>query len=167
MLAAMSEPIDERRLDAWRTFLKTHALVVERIARDLQAAGVVPLEWYDVLVALSDAPGRRLRMHELAEAMVLNRSNATRLADRLEAAGLLRREPTPGDRRGTFAVLTDAGLAELRRAWPVYAKAIDARFGQFVSRKEAAQLSELLGRSLDAARAAPPARSVARSTIVS
>jgi DNA-binding MarR family transcriptional regulator len=91
-------------------------------------------------------------MHELAEAMVLNRSNATRLADRLEQAGLLRREPAPGDRRGTFAVLTEAGLAELRRAWPVYARAIEARFGQFVSRKEAAQISELLGRALAAAR---------------
>ncbi len=164
MLAAMSELIDERRLDAWRTFLKTHASVVERIARDLNAAGVVPLEWYDVLVALSGAPGRRLRMHELAEAMVLNRSNATRLADRLEAVGLLRREPTPGDRRGTFAVLTEAGLAELRRAWPIYAQAIDARFAQFISRKEAAQLSELLGRALEAAReASPPAGSPARA----
>ncbi|HLZ72052.1 MAG TPA: MarR family transcriptional regulator [Dehalococcoidia bacterium] len=152
----MSEPIDERRLDAWRTFLKTHAAVVECIARDLSAAGVVPLEWYDVLSALSGAPGRRLRMRELAEAMLLNRSNATRLADRLEAAGLLRREPTPGDRRGTFAVITDAGLAELRRAWPVYAQAIDARFARFVSRKEAAQLGELLGRVYAATPAAAP-----------
>ncbi len=164
MLAAMSEPIDERRLDAWRTFLQAHALVVERIARDLQVAGVVPLEWYEALAALSIAPGRRMRMRVLAEAMVLNRSNATRLADRLEAAGLLRREPAPGDRRGTYAVLTDSGMAELRRAWPVYAKAIDARFGQFVSRKEAAQLSELLGRALDAAREAPPP-SAARSIV--
>ncbi|HEY7296098.1 MAG TPA: MarR family transcriptional regulator [Dehalococcoidia bacterium] len=154
----MSEPIDERRLDAWRTLLKAHAAVVEGIARDLNAAGVVPLEWYDVLAALAAAPGRRLRMHELAEEMLLNRSNATRLADRLETAGLLRREPAPGDRRGTFAVLTEAGLAELRRVWPVYAKAIEARFGRFVSRKEAAQLSEVLGRALTATRAAPHAR---------
>src|SRR5581483_7541527 len=124
------------------------ALVVERIARDLQAAGAVPLEWYDVLLALSDARGRRLRMHALAEAMVLNRSNATRLADRLEAAGLLRRAPTPGDRRGAFAVLTDAGAEALRAADAVYASAVNSLFGRHLSSDEVDMSAGVCGRRI-------------------
>ena len=116
-------------------------------------AALPPLSWYDVLLELSSAPGYRLRMHELAGAVVLSRSGHTRLADRLEKAGLLRREPDPEDGRGSFAVLTDEGAGMRERMWPVYARGIAEHFGAHVSDEEAEILSRALGRVRAAARA--------------
>ena len=92
---------DKQRLGAYRSFITAHAEIIGRIERDLAAAGVISLTWYDVLIELYEAPERRLRLHELARAVVLSRSGLTRTVDRLEAAGLLRREPDPtGPARG-------------------------------------------------------------------
>lgn len=140
-----TEP-DDQQLAAWRALLYAHALVVEAIERDLAAAGLVPLTWYDVLVALWEAPDHRLRLRELAREVVLSRSGLTRLVDRLETAGLLRREPCLDDRRGAYAVLTAAGREAQLRAWPVYAHGIADRFGRHLSPEEAAVLATALGR---------------------
>jgi DNA-binding MarR family transcriptional regulator len=117
-------------INGWRLFITAHAALVERIDRELSAAGVIPLLWYDVLVELAQAPERRRRMYELADAVVLSKSSLSRLIDRLEAEGLLRREPAPEDRRGAFAVLTDAGQAALEAAWPVYSRGIEQHFAR-------------------------------------
>src|SRR5688500_20210971 len=103
---------------AWRGFLRAHATVVRALEADLQAEHDLPLASYDVLVQLSEAPERRLRMTELADRVLLSRSGLTRLADRLERDGLLVRQACPSDARGTLAVLTEAGLDRLRAAWP-------------------------------------------------
>jgi len=145
--------LDPTRLAAWEAFVFAHAAVVGRIERELAAdPGLVPLTWYDVLAALSEAPRRRLRLSELAREVVLSRSGLTRLVDRLEAAGLIRREACPDDRRGTLAVLTPAGDAALRRTWPAYARGIDAHFARHLDDDEARALSTALGRIRDAAR---------------
>lgn len=144
---------DEQRLAAYRAFITAHAEVISRIERDMTAAEVIPLGWYDVLIELYEAPGRRLRMHELARAVVLSRSTLTRTVDRLEAAGLLRREPDPSDRRGAFAALSDAGLAAMRQAWPVYANGIVAYFARHISDDQARELTAIFERIRDAARA--------------
>jgi len=123
------EGLDVAREEAWRAFITAYAVAIEGIERGLAEAGLPPLGWYDVLLELSVAPGRRLRMYELASAVVLSRSGLTRLVDRLERAGLLRREPTPDDRRGSFAVLTREGEEMRRRMWPVYARGIAEHFG--------------------------------------
>jgi DNA-binding MarR family transcriptional regulator len=141
----MTEP-DEQRLVAWRALLTTQARAVEAIERDLAAADLVPLTWYDVLVALWEAPDHRLRLHELAREVVLSRSGLTRLVDRLEAAGLLRRESCADDRRGAFAVLTPEGRAAQLKAWPIYARGISAHFGRHLSDTEATILATALGR---------------------
>ncbi len=138
--------LDGGREAAWRSLLTAHAIVVEKIERGLLEAGLPPLGWYDVLLELHAAPGCRLRMHELARAVVLSRSGLTRLVDRLEGAGLLRREPCPDDRRGAYAVLTLEGEATLRRTWPVYARGIAAHFARHLSDDEARTLAEALGR---------------------
>ena len=75
------------QLEAWRSFLEAHARVTELLDAELRAQRDLPLGWYDVLVQLSEAGGRR-RMSELADAVLLSRSNCTRLVDRLDAAGL-------------------------------------------------------------------------------
>jgi DNA-binding MarR family transcriptional regulator len=136
---------------AWRAFLRAHAAAVGRIERDLAASEPeLPLTWYDVLLALVGAPERRLRLRELAREVLLSRSGLTRLVDRLEAAGLLRREPDPTDRRGAFAVLTDAGYEALRRTWPLYARGIQEHFGQHLADDEAVLLAQALQRVADA-----------------
>jgi len=148
----MTRKIDEARLAAWRAFLNAHAAVIDRIEGEMAAAAQLPLTSYDVLVALSEAPGHRLRPHELADRVVLRRSTLTRLLDRLEADGLLVRERCATDRRGAVVALTDAGARALRRAWPVYARGIDAHFAALVSKEEARVLATALGRVSDAAR---------------
>ena len=140
--------LDEARLAAWRGLLNAHAAVVAAIERDLAAAegAYLPLTWYDVLLALVEAPERRLRLHELARRVVLSRSGLTRLVDRLEAAGLLHREPDPTDRRGAFAVLTEAGRDALRRTWPAYAAGIMEHFARHLTEDEARVIAAALER---------------------
>ena len=102
--------LEEGGLAAWRALLTAHATVVDRIEHDLAGGGgLVPLTWYDVLLELNAAPGRRLRQRDLAREVVLTRSGISRLVDRLAGAGLLRREPNPADRRGDLVALTEAG----------------------------------------------------------
>ena len=111
---------------------------------------LLPLEHYDVLLCLKRAPGggQRLRLSELAEAVTLSRSGLTRLVDRLEKAGLLRREACPTDRRGAFAALTPKGAGALRRTWPAYARAIQEHFARHLSDEEAGILARASGRIL-------------------
>jgi DNA-binding MarR family transcriptional regulator len=143
---------DETRLAAYRAFITAHAEIISRLERDLATGEVIPVTWYDVLIELYEAPARRLRLRDLARAVVLSRSGLTRTVDRLEAAGLLRREPDPTDRRGAFATLTDEGLAALRRAWPVYARGIVEYFARHLSDEEARSLTVIFERIRDAAR---------------
>jgi len=120
--------IEESRLASWRALLNARARVIQRIERDLRSEGLPPLGWYDVLWALYRSPGRRLRINELADQVVLSRTGMVRLVDRIQAAGLLRREPVPEDRRGAYAVITDEGVEMLRKIWPVYARGIEGQF---------------------------------------
>src|SRR5512142_2521583 len=99
----MSE-LSDIQLAAWRRFLTLHRRIVDAIDRDLQRSDRLPLLSYDVLIELYEAPGRRLRMAELARRVVLSRSGLTRLVDRLEADGLLARDRVDQDRRGAYAV---------------------------------------------------------------
>ncbi len=139
----------------WPLFLTTHAVLVERIEARLVAAALPPLAWYDVLWALERAPERRLRMSELAENVVLSRSNLTRLVDRLEAAGVVARERSEEDRRGAYAVITTAGRELRRRMWPVYETAIRELFESQLAATEVRHVSAALTRMLGAARATP------------
>ena len=119
---------DSQRLDAWRAFLRAHAVLTDALDRELQAERDLPLPWYDVLLNLAEADEDRLRMRDLAERVMLSRSGLTRLVDRMAAAGMVSRRPDPDDRRGTLACLTDAGLQTLRRAAPVHLRGIEQHF---------------------------------------
>jgi DNA-binding MarR family transcriptional regulator len=150
-LLPKSVDIPEPYLDAWRTFLNAHAAVIERTEQALAAAGLPPLSWYDALWPLHRAPARKLRMGELAaEVVTISRSGLTRLVDRLEAAGLVRREPSPNDRRGTVVAITREGSALLRRMWPVYAGEIQRSFVDVLDEPDAVALRETLVRVVDA-----------------
>jgi DNA-binding MarR family transcriptional regulator len=139
------------RVGVWRSFLRAHAHVTRELERELLAEANLPLGWYDVLLQLAEAPGGRLRMADLADRVLLSRSGLTRLIDRLQAEGYVRREPSPDDARGTFTVLTRAGLDRLRGAAPVHLAGIRAHWLEHFSDDEL----RVLGRWLD--RLAPPA----------
>lgn len=119
---------DDWRVEVWRSFLRTHALVVRALEHDLADDAGMPLGWYDVLLQLAEAPERRLRMADLAERVLLSRSGLTRLVDRLETEGLVRREPSPDDARGTYTVLTAHGIERLRQAVPGHLAAVQRHF---------------------------------------
>jgi len=148
----MSEKINDGHLEAWRLFITAHTEVITRIDEQLASADQIPLHWYDVLIELYEAPERKLRMHELAQKVVLSRSGLTRLVDRLEKANLLHREIDSDDRRGFYAVLTEAGVGAMRAAWPVYSGGITAYFARHVSEEEAALLAGIFTRMIDSAR---------------
>ena len=103
----------------WRAFLRAMTVVPRALEADLAAHGL-SLTDYCGLMHLSEAPGGRLRMSDLAGRCALSLSGTTRIVNRLEDEGLLRRERCEGDRRGWDAVLTEAGSARLRRVWPVH-----------------------------------------------
>ena len=111
---------DDWRVAAWRSFLRAHSHLVRQLEQQLQAHGKIAIGSYDVLVQLAEAPGNRLRMSELAEAVLLSRSGLTRLVDRLQKDGLVQREPDPDDARGMYTVLTAKGRDILRDASHVH-----------------------------------------------
>ena len=134
------------RLAVWRGFLRTHSHLIKQLEQDLAAQRKIPLVSYDVLVQLAEAPGHRLRMSELAEAVLLSRSGLSRLVDRLQKDGLVLREPDPYDARGLFTVLTDKGRDTLRDAAQVHLAGIARLVVDRLSDPELRQLSELMAK---------------------
>src|SRR5262245_30737057 len=155
----MSARVPEPHLDAWRALLNAHAAVIGAVEAELAAAGLPPLGWYDVLWAVRRAPGRRLRMADLASNVTISRGGLTKLADRLEDGGLLRREAAVEDGRGLYAVLTDEGEAMLRRMWPVYARVLRSTFVAAVSEDDVKAIARGLGAAAVAAQSRQPATS--------
>jgi DNA-binding MarR family transcriptional regulator len=136
--------LTETELGAWRSFLRAHAQITRKLEADLVAEHELPLPSYDVLLQLAESPGRRLRMTELADRVLLSRSGLTRLVDRLEREGLVERAACPNDARGTHAVLTDAGLARLRAAAPTHLRGVGEHVTSRLSVDEVDQLRHLM-----------------------
>jgi DNA-binding MarR family transcriptional regulator len=143
----VAEPVD--RVLPWALLLRVHAAVLPRLERAL-AAHQLPLAWYDVLLELNAAPGRRLRMSELGSRVVLSRERVSRVVDELERAGLVRREPNPDDRRSLFAVVTEEGRERLRAAAPAYLAGIEEHYTRHLDEEEIGVLSRALARVLEA-----------------
>jgi len=140
--------LDNLRNSVWRLFITANIKLLDRIEAKFSQAGLPPMEWYDVLLTLKEAPEYRLRLSELAEKVLLSRSNLTRLVDRLEKADLLRRESCSSDRRGTFSVLTEAGLAMQQEMWIVYAEGIAELFGCHLDDEELYVMQRVFNRML-------------------
>jgi len=141
----MSPALDPRQR-AWARFVTAHALLVERVEAALVEAELPSLDWYDLLWSLENAEHGRMRMADLADKTVVSRSNVTRLADRLETAGLVLRMSCPQDGRSTFCVITDKGRALRARMWTVYRKQIEGLFGRHVAAREAEELAAVFER---------------------
>lgn len=151
----MKPNLPEGHLAAWRRFYPAFWRIHAAIEADLAAADLPSLSWYDALYELYLAPGRHLRMNELARHALLSRSGLTRLVDKLEQEKLIERKPCPTDGRVQHAQLTDKGVEVLRRIWPVYRAGIAKYFAAHLSEAEATQLEKILGK-VAAAMAEPP-----------
>lgn len=149
--AGARDDVPAAQLGAWVAFLAAHKRVLERLERELREDQDLPLTWYDVMVHLSAAPDHRLRMQELADAVLLSKSGLTRLIDRMERDGLVARQACPDDRRGTFAELTPAGFERIRRAAPSHLRGVREHFADHLDDDEAALLETLLVRITTAA----------------
>ena len=136
-------------VSAWATLLRVHASVVPKLGRALAEAGL-PISWYDVLLVLNAAPGRRLRMSELGQQAVLSREQVSRVATELERAGLVERQANPDDKRSSFAVITPEGRARLRAAAPAYLAAIEEHYTRHLSQREITVIATALGKVLRA-----------------
>ena len=134
---------------AWRSMLLAHSRALRAIESDLEAAGAIPLTWYDVLLELNGADGR-LRMQELGDRVVLSRTRVSRLVDELERRGLVAREPDDTDGRVTYAAITAAGKKVLRSTAPLYRRGIEEHFTRHLTTDEQQTIAVALGRVVDA-----------------
>jgi DNA-binding MarR family transcriptional regulator len=111
----------------WRAALNVHKLLLRQLDRDLHDDGLSTSD-YEILVDLSEAPNRRMRMTELADATCQSRSRLSHQITRMEARDLVRREECEGDKRGTWAVLTDSGMTTIERVAPRHVESVRRHF---------------------------------------
>jgi DNA-binding MarR family transcriptional regulator len=157
--------LSDGQLTAWRRFLQAHAVLVRRLEADLLEEHQLPLASYDVLVQLVEAPERRLRMTELAQRVLISRSGLTRLVDRLEREGLVRREACDDDARGLFAVLTEDGFNRLRRAAPTHLRGVANYALDRLDDDQTAALAEICELMLDGSPGDVPGVPTARNGV--
>jgi len=142
-IAAPLRPGDPR-LASWRAFLMAHSKVWHRLDEDLRQDHDLTLPEYECLLFLVEAPGRRLRMREIADRVLLSKSGVTRMVDRLVADGLVERTSCTTDARGAEASLTEAGVSRLRAASRTHLKGIDDYFLSVLDRDQLAVIERAM-----------------------
>jgi DNA-binding MarR family transcriptional regulator len=139
----------DSRIPTWRGFLIAHARLQRLLDEELRAEHDLSLAEYDVMIQLAEAPGRRLRMHQLADRVVLSRSGITRLIDRLVADGAVERSMCPTDARGAEAVLTRVGVDRLREASRTHLRGIADHFLDVIDEDDLAAVGRAMEAVLD------------------
>jgi DNA-binding MarR family transcriptional regulator len=140
--------LDRDELGAWRGMLRAHAELTRALDAELTAAHGLPLSSYEVLLFVGSAPAGRMRMSELADSVLLSRSGLTRLVDRLERGGLLKRVQCDEDARGYFAQITPAGRELFEQARRTHLAGVRRLFLSRFSREELRELGGLWERVL-------------------
>jgi DNA-binding MarR family transcriptional regulator len=142
--------------DLWFSFVRSHRALIREIERRLAKAGLPAYAWYDALWGVESGKDGTRRMHELADALVIERYNLTRLVDRLEQEGLVTRARSAEDGRAAYVTITDAGRSLRKRMWKIYEAAVNELFlPQFDARAQR-DVSEALDRAALAARRSAP-----------
>jgi DNA-binding MarR family transcriptional regulator len=132
--------------EAWGALTRTHAAVSQRLQEALAQGDYPPLPWYEVLATVAEAPEQRMRMGDLAEALVITRGGLTKLVDRLVKAGLLERTFCETDRRVSYATLLPAGIHMLEDMRPVIVGELELAFSANLSIAQANELRGTLDR---------------------
>lgn len=136
--------LDQAEMTAWRALIQTTTGLLATLDNELQAEHGLTLGDYEVLIHLSDAPDRSLRMSDLAAKLRLSPSGITRRIDGLVRTGLVERRQCPTDRRGSNAVLTDAGMEKLEQAAPTHVRGVREHFVDRLNGTQLANLAEAL-----------------------
>ncbi len=144
----MTEKVSDAVTAAWIRLVRARHKVVSAVEADGKAAGVLPMEQYDVLWELERAPEGR-RPYELEERLLFAQYNLSRLIDRMVEAGLVRKVSCPEDKRGHVLHITEAGRKQRKATWPHYAKSINRHVGDKLSEAEADRLAALLSKLLE------------------
>ncbi|RZS77558.1 DNA-binding MarR family transcriptional regulator [Motilibacter rhizosphaerae] len=139
--------LDDVEMQAWVAFLDTSNLLLRRVDRQLREDAGLTQPQYELLTRLAQAPEQRMRMAELADALVASRSGLTYQVAQLEKSGLVRREAYAGDDRGVLAVLTDEGDAVLRRTAPGHVRVVRENLVDVLDREQLVSLADMLGRT--------------------
>jgi DNA-binding MarR family transcriptional regulator len=145
---AAGAPFNDLEMGAWAGFLRAHATLVRELDDELTREHGLPLSSYDVLIQLANAPGDRMRLSQLADAVLLSRSGLSRLVARLVDQGLVDRIECESDARGAFAALTDAGAARLDAARETHRSGVRRRFLGRLSEAQQRQLAAAWGKLL-------------------
>jgi DNA-binding MarR family transcriptional regulator len=140
----MTDWLDETEMRAWRGFIELSGMVQAELEHDLLTQHGLSAGDYGVLVNLSEAPDRRLRMCDLAHLLHLSPSGLTRRLDGLVKGGFVERQPAPDDRRAILAVLTDAGMAKLQAAAPDHVDSVRRHLLDRLSRTQITQLGTIM-----------------------
>jgi DNA-binding MarR family transcriptional regulator len=140
---------DEQR--AWRAYIRLARMLMRQLDRDLHPFGLTTND-YEILVELSESPGYRLRMTELADLTAQSRSRLSHQVTRMEERGLVVRDSCAGDRRGTYAVVTPRGLALIERVAPSHVDSVRRNFMDQVAPDRLAVLSDALEPVLESLR---------------
>lgn len=131
-------------IEAFGMLTEAHNELNHAVARGLEERMSLPVPWLGVLIRLARSPGRRLRMTHLAREMTMSTSGLTRLVDRIEATGHVRREACPEDRRGLLAVLTPEGEQAVARAAPMHVADVERYLVSALDDDQLAQFTDLL-----------------------
>ncbi|MEU1589065.1 MarR family transcriptional regulator [Micromonospora sp. NPDC005710] len=142
-MAVMTRWLDPDEQRTWRAYLAVSRVLMDTLDRELQREAGMPHAYYEILVQLSEAPGRQLRMSQLAQAAGSSRSRLSHAVARLEAAGWVRREDCPTDRRGQIAQLTDEGFATLEAAAPGHVEGVRRHLFDALSPAQVDQLRRI------------------------
>jgi DNA-binding MarR family transcriptional regulator len=146
MATVSATDLEGAALDAWRSFLQSHASILRALDAELAAEHGLTTRDYEVLLYLAQAPDRKLAMSALAERTMLTRSGITRLVDGLVGTGLIERIACPQDARVSYASLTDAGHKRLREAGRTHVAGIQRLFLSNYGTEEIQELAALLAR---------------------
>ena len=146
----MARWLTQKEQESWRAWIEASLLLTDRLSRDIQAQHGLTFADYEILVWLSEAPDRRLRMSELARRALSSRSRLSHQIDRMERAGLVTREVCAEDRRGSFAVLTDVGWQTIVDAAPDHVDSVRANLVDILTPEEFAALGAACRKVADA-----------------
>jgi DNA-binding MarR family transcriptional regulator len=135
--------LDAEEQKAWRAWLYSSQLLQDRLDRELQHRTGISHAYYEILVALSETPGRAMRMSELADRCLSSRSRLSHAVSRLEERGWVRREACEEDARGQLAVLTDDGFAALEAAAPIHVASVREHLFDQLSGEQVAAMRDL------------------------
>jgi DNA-binding MarR family transcriptional regulator len=152
----LSSPSPER-LRAWRLYFESALALVDVLDAELERDAGIPLRWYDALVHLEETPDG-LRMNELAERILYSKSGFTRVVDRMEEAGLVRRVRPDNDRRSILVVLTEQGRGTMDQARPYHRHSIEQHFSSHLTDADTKALTRALEKLSAHARPLRPGR---------